>query len=482
MENKQEEIASHHHYYEQHPRTPRGYIMDAKCESCKQEKKNIFPATTFEGLIRRWFHGKLKEKDEKGNVVEQCDLGSDAHYFCNEGEFYYQGTGRKTTFGKDVLAIRLADGRIIGNASKLPRCGSYRKGMASPAQIVMQQLEMPMIPFNVFDEAKLDLRSSEVVVQGKTEELYLPKMEWSNYQGMLVPVDPWNGKVSKQKPRGKNIRKLAKHLKWDWNESAKKHEEKEDGWQYDELDKKSMEFRHFIGAMVIKVQNAETKEFKYFLFDVDRREIEFYRFNAFLSELPKPAKTIEEAYELLKPNAVKQAEKEGKKTYRQGEWFFIEAELPPKTKADEESKKIRAHTPNLKEFDLDYNEWNDCIRPYLHLKKESIESRMDALNEKFRADHSKRVEEYEKYAALFEKACKVCNQEDPDKYATRGELRANNNRPNYVEKFIELHQGVFVKGLIEHSGREHEPLLLKEWCLCVPNTAVNSYTIHGNID
>jgi len=61
-------------------------------------------------------------------------------------------------------------------------------------------------------------------------------------------------------------------------------------------------------------------------------------------------------------------------------------------------------------------------------------------------------------------------------------LRAGNNRPNKVDKLF-IYEGIhYCKGTVTHTGREHEPVELEKWHIAVPNTAVNSYTITGNID
>lgn len=75
--------------------------------------------------------------------------------------------------------------------------------------------------------------------------------------------------------------------------------------------------RHFAGAMLLK--NKEN----YFLFDVDRNEVKHGIFNAFLSKLPRACSSIVDAYDSLKPEAVKQAELAGIEVKRQGEWFLI---------------------------------------------------------------------------------------------------------------------------------------------------------------
>ena len=80
-------------------------------------------------------------------------------------------------------------------------------------------------------------------------------------------------------------------------------------------------------------------------------------------------------------------------------------------------------------------------------------------------------------------------------------LQAGPNRPNYAmgisldhDQAVRGH-GVlddwqevrdravsYVTGKVEHSGREHAPLILKGWYRAVPNTATESFTITGDID
>ncbi len=57
------------------------------------------------------------------------------------------------------------------------------------------------------------------------------------------------------------------------------------------------------------------------------------------------------------------------------------------------------------------------------------------------------------------------------------------NRPNHAQTGF-VHNGMaYVKGKIEHSGREHADLILKGWHIAVPNTAFDkSFTITGDID
>jgi len=69
------------------------------------------------------------------------------------------------------------------------------------------------------------------------------------------------------------------------------------------------------------------------------------------------------------------------------------------------------------------------------------------------------------------------------KYYVDGELRAGPNRPNAVEHgLLQIGKQSFVKGTMSHSGREHKEIVLKNWHLAVPNTAIGSFTIEGDVD
>lgn len=128
-------------------------------------------------------------------------------------------------------------------------------------------LLVPMIPFSVFDQANLKLANVNIVARGTAETI---------------------------------TRKIA-----------------------DGLDKKTREPKfkdesaHFTGASLFEIDG------RYFLFDIDRREIDHKIFNPFLVELVSPATSIADAYEGLKPAIVKAALAEGFPVQRQGEWFFV---------------------------------------------------------------------------------------------------------------------------------------------------------------
>jgi len=75
--------------------------------------------------------------------------------------------------------------------------------------------------------------------------------------------------------------------------------------------------RHFAGATVVRVGD------EYFLFDTDREELIHHGFNPFFTQLPHAVGSLEEAYAALMPDAVKQAVEDKLPVIRQGEFFFV---------------------------------------------------------------------------------------------------------------------------------------------------------------
>jgi hypothetical protein len=173
----------------------------------------------------------------------------------------------------NVIAKRIGQDVYLGNSSILSLVGSHMSfghhsqnyGVTSIQTRLSQYV--PMIPFNVFQEAELDMDKIRIIARGPEETL------------VIKEETKWNDKTGKQ--------------------------------EYKDVK------RHYTGSSLFEIQD------RYFLFDVDRRELRNKIFNAFLVELPCQASSIAQAYELLKPKEVKDAEKKGLKILRQGEWFFI---------------------------------------------------------------------------------------------------------------------------------------------------------------
>jgi hypothetical protein len=242
-----------------------------------------------------------------------------------------------------------------------------------------------MIPFSVFEQAKLDLNNFKMLEKGPEETAFRSRIERE-----------WNGEKS--------------------------------------VEKKIVENQHFTGASLFEVDG------KTYLFDIDRREQEHKIFNPFLSEVPGSPKTIAEAYEALKPKAVKVAESKGLKVLRQGEWFLIPAKAPKLKKLSAEEKALALVNTR---FGLDNN-------PLLDKKTKEL---------------------------ITKKALKI--QESLPKPTT---LRAGQNRPNTVEQGLIVNKTTYVTGTKKHSGREHADLKLDGWYIPVANTAIKSVTITGDID
>jgi hypothetical protein len=209
-------------------------------------------------------------------------------------EDYHGFNGLKNV--QEIIAIKTNSGTILGNSSRMIALEDKRlKTRIEPARI--QRIlsdHITMIPFSVFTEAGLDLLTCEI-------------------------VDQWEAETLKEK----NI----------------------NAWRAE--DKPTID-RHYTGARLFKaspkhvddqpIMNKAVKQDKYFLCDVDRREVEHNIINFFLAELPEKCDTIKEAYEMLKPSEVKMFEQNtGKEVLRQGEFFFI----PTFVGDDKETNPIR---------------------------------------------------------------------------------------------------------------------------------------------
>ncbi len=194
---------------------------------------------------------------------------------------------------------------------------------------------------------------------------------------------------------------------------------------------------HFTGASLFKIDNT------YFLFDIDREEIKYKIFNPFLVKLPGRPKSTEDAYLSLKPLKVIQAEKKGLRVKRQGEWFFIPTNAPkiPKLSKDDQILLLRENARSWGGVDMVIYGTNKLPK--------------------------------DKKA----KAIKLLNQ-----LPKPLSLQAGDNRPNNAEIGIQQNKKTYVKGKVEHSGREHRTVKLDSWHEAIPNLAIKSVTITGDID
>jgi hypothetical protein len=175
---------------------------------------------------------------------------------------------------------------------------------------------------------------------------------------------------------------------------------------------KVMVDEHLMGSTLFTYNN------RYFLSGLDETAKDIWN-GFFLTELVGQPKTVEEAYEMLKPNAVKHAEKSGREVKRQGEYFFI--------KAVDDIQKL-----------LSSKEGKKLIEKKVALKHKT-------------ADNNRSGWEF-------------------------SESR------HVVTNYVELNEDVYVKGTCRHVAGEHRMLKLDEWYKVFENTQVQSWSSNGRVD
>lgn len=192
---------------------------------------------------------------------------------------------------REIVAVKYGN-FTVGNSSRLRNAPEIRVKTASGRRTrstgeseIQAELSkhVSMIPFDVFRQANLNLSKFTLVEKGKSE----------------------------------TVKRLEQIV--DEKATAKQRKKKENSWLtiYKTIEVE----QHFTGASLFQIDGA------YFLFDLDRNELNHGILNPFLVKLPGPVKSIVEAYESLKPQEVKDAESKRLHVKRQGEWFFIPVQL-----------------------------------------------------------------------------------------------------------------------------------------------------------
>jgi hypothetical protein len=205
------------------------------------------------------------------------------NYVATQNALVYRSVSVVDQFSQDVLCIRLIqDGKTfyIGNSSQMTVCGTKvsfgnrtRNWGETEPQRVLTKIGVPMLPFSVFIQAGLKVTQTRILDQSQSETV--KREVRKDRKGNAIFADV-----------------------------------------------------HYTGASLF--QNGTS----YFLFDIDRVEIEHGIFNPFLVELSRPVNTIAEAYDSLIPLAVRTAQSEGIPVLRQGEHFFVKVAEPSQYKAD----------------------------------------------------------------------------------------------------------------------------------------------------
>ena len=206
----------------------------------------------------------------------------------------------------DVLGIH-SNTEPIFNSSVIENLNQdSSRRVISPEQTYLSENGFTMIPFSALIQAGLKLTSFKEL--DKTEPEIIKQKKADNY------IKQTGLEKMKLDPKIEII-------------EIKKSEYSEDSHSVSFFEK-----RHFNGARLFTCSNNHPSkdpvlvENKTYLLDVDREELKHGIVNPFLVEITGQPKTIKEAYENLKPDVVKQAEKSGLKIERQGEWFFVPVE------------------------------------------------------------------------------------------------------------------------------------------------------------
>lgn len=304
-------------------------------------------------------------KNEKQQAYETAtkmflnnEVGQVGNYFALPNALVFRRLSVDRGMEQDVCALKIMrDNRpvYLANSSRLDATGTYmsfgrwHSGWGTTdIQKCLINNGVPMLPFSAFIEAGLKITDIELLDQTGSETVK------------------------------REVRKTSKG-------------------------KSVYEKVHFTGASLFKLGD------KYFLFDIDRAEIEHGIFNPFLTEMPVPVRTVAEAYLALVPALVKDALKRGLTVKRQGEHFFIKRHALNMLKPDKE-KDFKDELVNV-----------------------------------------------------------------------QGRLTAQGNRDHVASMFNAKSE--LVSGMVEHNGREHKALDLSDgWYQAVPNTAVKSFTLTGDVD
>ena len=226
--------------------------------------------------------------------------------------------------------------------------------------------------------------------------------------------------------------------------------------------------RHFSGACVFAIDK------EMFLFDIDRQEIKDHGiFNAFVTKLPGPVSSIKEAYDLLMPDEVKKALSAGVDVKRQGEFFFIfESEnCPVKVELTTAEKEKLKFIPSRYGFGLTHtiDRWDD----------NKVFSEYEFTNGKYPGVQEKPgFKKFQIAAGEYKKVLDKYNGLRP----IAGTLGKSTSGSHKVEQFVKTGDLSYVSGRVSQQRREHGDLLLENWYKVVPNTAIVSFTITGNID
>lgn len=214
----------------------------------------------------------------------------------------------ENNFEQQILAVR-ANGAIVGNSDRIRDKES--KDIVNDIQRPLSDM-IPMIPFGVMQQAGLKLSQYKEIERGTEETVYVEQKK------------NWMSKDEFEKVKHHKDAHFEKHNDTPTASGT-------GTWKTP---------RHFTGARLFSIGT------ECFLMDIDRQEIVYGIFNPFLVKLLTPCTTIQEAYERLKPQDVKDAELQGLDVKRQGEWFMIPTPIAPMATPDRGALRAGDNRPN----------------------------------------------------------------------------------------------------------------------------------------
>lgn len=314
----------------------------------------------------------------------------------------------------EQVACRLPDGSVLSNANVLIYVGrrfawgqeSRKWGVRQePEQQWLEEAGAIPIPFTLFKETNTDIRDFSWVMKPIAETVIIKEDRWDNRtQGMRLQDIP----------------------------------------------------RHFSGACIFKIGNDT------YLFDIDRQELEHNIFNPFLTKLPHRVVSVEEAYDVLIPDEVRDAKKKGVAVKRQGEFFFIKhsEECPVTTELTDEEKQILRFPPSRFGFGL-----AEVFKTY---NGEDHEPYPDD-------EYTIKMSEFQEAALKY----KYASDKKNNTTSKKGSLGKSATGSHTVDKYVKYDEVTYVSGTVKQDRRQHRDLVLEGWYKVVPNTGVLSWTITG---
>ncbi len=382
--------------------------------------------STVREFIENYVHGTLGKKTVQGGWSIMNWGNMDVLQFTSEKT---RGHWRNNQFVEETIktvervAYRLPDGSVLSNANKLKLAGRkvawgyaiYGWEEENEVQRWLTGAGAIPLPFTIFDEVEgADVRDFSWVVKPKPEQLDV--LSNPRYEGdKPVPIT-----------------------------------------------------RHFSGACLFAIDK------EVFLYDIDRQELREHRiFNPFVTKLPRPAKSIRQAYDMLIPDEVRIAKRQLRVIKRQGEYYFVihSRECPVSTPITDEERHFLKYPPSRYGFGL------------LSDDKNPEYTFMCDAHAPFGKDEPLDTPEKREFQEAAIRYRDVLNKYRESR-VTSGVLTRRGGTTHTVEKFVKDADGtVYASGLVKHTGRAHGPLDLGTcWYRVYANTAADSWTISGDVD